>query len=338
MAEEFILNCKQLLGDKPFLWIAFQSNSLNDRCYSTDGFKDAFDEMIECLRKELNFYSPNLTLNMRNSSEVGNLAKSLKSEYGDVEITNVIQSLPTPKSSITSTKPTLFPVLFEDFINKYFVEFEKAIDEGKINVILISCTKTFDVEQIKEALVECDIVEEDIFIHTLNSNNSKEDIKQFLSKEKGFLICEDELFTGMEADSILYCINDFDDKNLRVNVMRACSKLNIVYCYRTDYDEYIDFSGAKLDPTFMNGCDEEMKNNAFQCLTCQKKENKNEDVKIDEDDIFVCKPCLIGCHSGHDVELKYVHADLEKDIVKCDCKTKCLNCIFLKNIISSSNV
>merc|ERR1711963_1060149 len=114
MAKEFILNCKHLLGDKPFLWIAFQSNTLNDRCLSSHDFKIEFDEMIKFLRKKLNFYSPNFNLNMRNSSEVGYLAKALKTESGGLKITNVIQSLPTPKSSISSTKPTFFPVLEED--------------------------------------------------------------------------------------------------------------------------------------------------------------------------------------------------------------------------------
>ena len=334
MAKEFILNCKQLLGDKPFLWIAFQSNSLIDRCRSSDDFKDEFDKMIEFLRNELNFYSPNLTLNMRNSSEVGNLAKSLKSDVSGYKITNVIQSLPTPQSSITSIKPTLFPVLMKDFKEKSFELIEKATEKGKINVILISdedaeVNVLSDAEQIKKALIECDIEKEDIFIQTLKSNNSKEEIKEFLSNENGFLICEDELFTGMEADSILYCVSDFEfGKNLRVNVMRACSKLNIVYSYKPDFDYYIDFSGAKLNPTFMNGCDEEMEEIAFQCLTCQMKENKMEGEKVDEDDIFVCQSCFIGCHSGHDVEWKKVERDLKKDMVNCDCITKCLNCIF----------
>jgi len=333
IAKEFILKCKQLLGEKQFLWIAFQSNTLNDRSESSDDFKDEFDNMIDFLRKELNFYSPNLTLNMRNSSEVGNLAKSLKSsDRNEYKITNVIQSLPTPKSSITSPKPTLFPVLEKDLKQKFLELFEKATEEGKINVILISSTNTFDVEPIKEALIECGIEEIDIFIHTFKSNNSKEDIKEFLSKEKAFLICGDELFTGMEAHSILYCASDDDfNKNLRVHVMRACSKLNIVYSYETDIDGYIDFSGAKLDPTFMKGCDEEMERFAFQCLTCQKKKSNNEDEKEDEDDIFVCKSCLIGCHSGHDVKSRNVRSELKKDMLKCDCKTKCLNCnIFQK--------
>ena len=136
--KNFILNCKQVLGENPFLWIAFQSNSLNDRCDSSENFESEFEKMIEFLRNELKFYSPNLTLNMRNSSEVGKLAKTMKSESVQRKITNVIQSLPTPKSSITSTKPILFPILIKDSKHNYLKLFEKATEKGEMKVILIS--------------------------------------------------------------------------------------------------------------------------------------------------------------------------------------------------------
>ena len=142
------MNCKQVLGKTAFLWIAFQSNCLNDRCYSSDHFESAFDEMIEFLKDELKFYSPNLKLNMRNSSEVGNLAKSLKSDFGRGKITNLIESLPTPKSSICATKPTLFPVSRTD-LKDYDKLFEKATEKGAIKVVLISSVVYFDIDEIK---------------------------------------------------------------------------------------------------------------------------------------------------------------------------------------------
>ena len=327
--KDFILNCKQILGENPFLWIAFQSNSLNDLCFSSENFESEFKEMIEFLRNKLKFYSPTLTLNMRNSSEVGKLAKTMKIEGDISKITNVTQSLPTPKSSITSTKPILLPISYMDLKHNYFKLFEKATEKGEMKVILIDSESYFDTKKIKKALLECDIKEEDILIHTLKSNNSKDDIKEFLANENGFLICEAEVFTGMEADSVIYCVTDDYpdfDKNVRLNVMRACSKLNIVYAYENDNHYYFDFSSAKLDPTFMNGCDEEMENFALKCFKCEKKDNKFDNDKEDENDVHVCKSCFIRCHSGHEVESFY-H---KKEIVKCECKTKCLNCNFMK--------
>ena len=198
----------------------------------------------------------------------------------------------------------------------------------KINVILFDNDRWFDLEQIKEALLLLNVKEGDIFVHSFESNNTKEDIKEFLSNPNGFWICEAELFTGMEADSVVYFLNNYVATNVRVNLMRACSKLNIVYCYLKDNSAYTEFSSAKLDPTFMNGCDEEMKRWAVKCLTCMKNEKKIGDDKEDEDDIVVCKSCFIGCHRGHDIEMKSVEYDLKKESVTCECKTKCLNCTF----------
>ena len=327
LVKDFILNCKQALKETPFLWIAFQSNSLNDRCYSAENFESEFGKMIEFLRNELKFYSPNLTLNMRNSNEVGKLAKTMKSEVNKVKITNVIESLPTPKSSITSTKPILIPISSLDLKHNYLKLFDKATEKGEMRVILIESEHKIDVKEIKEALLKFDINEEDIFVHLFDSNNTKEDVKEFLANENGFLICEAELFTGMEADSVVYCTSDIETKNVRVNVMRACSKLNIIYCYYMDENDFTGFTGAKLDPTFMSGCHKEMTRFAFQCLRCEKAENNFDN--DDEDDVIICKPCLIRCHSGHKVNSITVQSSkskLKNKILKCECKTKCLNC------------
>ena len=120
-----------------------------------------------------------------------------------------------------------------------------------MRVILFSSREEFDLEKIKDALLTCGVEEEDIFVHTFESKHTKEDIKTFLKNQYGFLICQDELFTGMEAKSVVYCVSDDDYVNcVRVNVMRACEKLNIVYCYNKDDSTFIDFRSAKMDPTF----------------------------------------------------------------------------------------
>ena len=129
--QNFIQHCKRSLVNNPFLWIAFQSNCLNDRCSSSKDFKTEFEKMIQSLRKELNFYSPHLNLNMRNSSEVGELAKTLKTESTISKITNVIESLPPAKSSITSPRPTLIPILIENLDENYSKLFERATENGK---------------------------------------------------------------------------------------------------------------------------------------------------------------------------------------------------------------
>ena len=332
--REFILCCKEFLGDRPFLWVAFQSNTLNDRCGTTKEFQPKFEEMIESLRKEFHFYSPKLALNMRNSSEVGELAQTLRSDYGDRKITSIIESLPAPKSSVTSAKPTFFPMPSKDFHQKENCDeiLKRTTENGQIKVILIAGADDYDLEMFRHAIVECGINEEDIFIHTFKSNNTKEDIAKFLQNQNGFLICEAELFTGMEADSVVYCVRDWDrDKNMRVNVTRACSKLNIIYLYIKDHGNIIDFSSIRLDPTFMTGCEEEMKRFAHQCLTCEKNGNMHNDKVVDNNTIIVCKSCFIGCHFGHVGKWhrsKKLQKDLKINAIMCECKIKCKNCIF----------
>ena len=131
----------------------------------------------------------------------------------------------------------------------------------------------------------------------------------------------------MEADSVVYFLSDQDgDKNVRVNVMRACSVLNIVYCYDKYNYEYNHFPSAKLNPTFMDGCDIEIKSSAWQCLTCEKNTTKNSQ---DGNGFLVCKSCFVGCHRGHEIERKSLIAiGLHNQKVWCECKLKCLNCIF----------
>ena len=119
MAKTFITNCLYLLGENPLFWIAFQSNVLCDVAATSTEFKRQFNAMITQLRTECKFYLPKLNVNMRNSFEVGEVANNIVagSRSGN-KITNIIETLSTHKSSISSNKPKLFPILADD-INKH---------------------------------------------------------------------------------------------------------------------------------------------------------------------------------------------------------------------------
>ena len=173
--------------------------------------------------------------------------------------------------------------------------------------------------------------EEDIFCHTFESNNTEEDMEKALLNPNTILICQDELFTGMEADAVVYCMHDASyglSDNLRVNVMRATSKLNIICAYRKDSYNYVNFASTSLYPKFMNGCDKEMKENAFECLTCNHNSKCDDGTIDDNDKVVVCKSCLFACHSGHQIERKDTNDGLENSSFKCECKET--NCFFLK--------
>ena len=136
--------------------------------------------MLLSLKKDFKFYSPDLNFNMRNSSEVGELAKTMKSHFASRKMTNIIQSLPTAKFSITSPKPTLIPVLRDTLDENYTKIVKLATENGKVNVILFSNHYTFNLYFIKKAVLDCNVKEDDIFVHSFNSKHTKEDIKAFL--------------------------------------------------------------------------------------------------------------------------------------------------------------
>ena len=116
------------------------------------------------------------------------------------------------------------------------------------------------------------------------------------------LICQSELFSGMEADSVVYCVHDFHDTFLRADVTRACSKLNIVYSYLSTYRIAIDFLGSKLDPSFMR-CEEVVfELDRFTCLTCEDIAKKLGNNEKDGDRILICRSCSMGCHHGHEMK------------------------------------
>ena len=350
VVRNFILDCKKVLKDNPFLWLAFQTNALNDLCWSSEDFKSKFEEMVEFLEEEVDFFLPKLFMNMRNSREVTEVAKTFRTDYASHYITNVIESLKVWKSSICSYIPTLIPISKQDLDQNYSKLFDHATENGKLNIILFHEDNGFDVEKIKHAILHSGVEEDNLFIHTFASTHTKEDIKDFLrNQQKGFLICQAELFTGMEAKSVVYCLGEFieksigfltnnvrDTSNVRVNIMRACSQLNIIFCYEKDTWNQIEFPSANLDPTFINGCDQIMKKFAHKCKFCEEIPKQVEKDKNEKEEILICKSCSLSCHHWHQKETKHVENSLVRHFrpfrpdysAKCECPTKHPICLF----------
>ena len=157
---------------------------------------------------------------------------------------------------------------------------------------------------------------------------TKEDIKTFLRNQRGFLICQAELFCGMEAKSVVYCLDeDFDVDPIRVNLMRACSQLNIVYSYSKNHLNRTEFPKANLGPTFINGCKRRNKDYVFQCKTCEEIAKELGRDENEKGEIWICKPCSLSCHHYHKKEWKAVR-HLDRKIVRCKCRTKHPICLF----------
>ena len=273
--------------------------------------------MTEELSKEHGFYLPTLSVNMRNSHEIAELSKAVKPESSFHKIKqDIIDILSTQKSSVLSTKPRVIPIEHRNLGNHLKQAIKMAIDGKKTNVFLYNDRNRlkFNPDDIKKQLLECGIKEEDILCHSVDSNNTKEDIKAFLLNPDGILICQDECFIGMESYSVVYFVADTDSgSNLRCHLMRASSELDVVYAFGKDDFRHIDFASAIVLPQFME-CDEVMEQLVWKCETCNN--------------LDICKSCAILCHRGHHFKYRWVKQDLKLESVQCNCHASSSTCLF----------
>ena len=83
-----------------------------------------------------------------------------------------------------STRPTLIPIEKAELKENFEDLFKVKTEDAKINVILFSHSndlETFSLEKIKQILIRCCMEEITVFIHSFESNKSKEEIKDFLN-------------------------------------------------------------------------------------------------------------------------------------------------------------
>lgn len=275
--------------------------------------------MIQNLSENYGFFSPSLHLNMRNSCEVGELAQVVNYEGAlGYKITEIIDILSTVKSNVTSIKPQIIPIENSELKIRFDDVIKTAINGTKVNVVLYS-SKHFDPKKIRASLIKCGVKSEDIFHHSLDTmENTKESMKEFLLNLNGVLICQDECFIGMEACSVVYCVDDFVyRKNLRCHLMRATSDLRVIYSFDKSNNSNIVFGTAPVSSQYIQ-CEDVMRNAVWICQTCGT--NK-----------VICKYCYISCHRGHQAERKFAAYELENDNVKCECGLKSSTCNFNKS-------
>ena len=324
-AKLFLQVCVSVLGDASYLWIAFQSNVLCDLTYTSHEFRQAFIDMTEEMSKEYGFYLPTLSVNMRNSGEIVELSKAVKTEDSKMfNVTkDVIEILSSKSTSVVSRKPRLIPIETQNLKTELKNVIKTAMDGKRANVFLFNDRSRvrFHPDEIKSALLELGVQEEDILCHTLDSTTSKDEMKAFLLNPKGVLICQDECFIGMESFSVVYFVADFDsDSNLRCHLMRASSELDIVYAFNKTMHKHIDFGTAAILPQFIK-CDDVMEvGKSKQVLVWKCSEPCKNDVPF-------CKSCAILCHSGHQINHHWIQMK-KGDEMKCKCDKHSSRCMF----------
>ena len=109
------------------------------------------------------------------------VAKTIRTGLA-LKITDVIDSSKGWKSSVCSFIPTLIPISSQDLDQNYSKLFNHATGKGKLNVILFDGESNFDLEKIKQAVLDCGVEEKNLFIHNVDSKHNKEDIKDLFMK------------------------------------------------------------------------------------------------------------------------------------------------------------
>ena len=324
MAKKFIQNCVSKVTSASYLWIAFQSNVLFEKTFVSQDFNKCFEDMITEFASSSKFYSPKLFTNMRNTREISEFTKSVQKSTNMTIKQDFLDVSESRETSVTSRKPRVWPIKIESLNTNLDATICAALEENEINVILYSNEENFNPLRIKESLIKYGIEEESILIHSLNSKNTKRDIKIFFKNPKAFLICLDEYFIGMEAYGIIFCHGDSDAmKSFRCHMLRATSELNIIYGV-ADNPCHMDFGASSLlSPDFLE-CSKTMTTWACKCRQC-------------DDDMVICKPCLIACHNGHMKKFKdqfktseyfvHIQSTFQKESMNCECNEKTNDCV-----------
>ena len=101
------------MGENPFLWVSFQTNPLLDFTRNLGSFESEFEKLTKTLGR-LGFHIAEMSSNMRNSKQIGQLAKEAKVSSGlgsgfrgKIPILNV-------HSTVNSQTPTHIPMNQDD--------------------------------------------------------------------------------------------------------------------------------------------------------------------------------------------------------------------------------
>lgn len=254
------------------------------------------------------FYFPSLQLNMRNSKCIGEAASDVKPENSTIDITaDIIDKLPI-QSTTNDIQPSLILVEKDNFKNDLSSVFKKATDlsnNGGFS-ILHDGSDLFHQDEIKQAVINCGVQNEDLLNHSVNT--SKDDVEAYLCNPRGVQICRDKYYVGMESNVVIYCVSDtYDYTSLRCHMMRAVSNLIAIYAFDKNLERRINFGSTKMHSQYLQ-CQNTMEQYAWKCDTCKRR--------------VVCKNCAVGCHRGH--QLTLMKLDGQNKHCACDKTNKCI--------------
>ena len=177
MLTKFIVGLQEIMAynggndrnnGKNYIWISLQANVLNDVTSTEFGFVKEVQKMLKTLEDNYTFFIPQLSLNMRNSSNISECAKRIKQDYPKnlYHINEgVVNKLSTLTTSVTSSVPLLIPISSSDFNIMFNEALTEVIDSFDNNCVILH-SNLFTSAQIEKALTKNNTISNSsIFCH-----------------------------------------------------------------------------------------------------------------------------------------------------------------------------
>ena len=238
-----------------YLWVSIQTNTMNDAGYISEDFNEAVESM-ECALQENNFIVTGFGCNMRNAKNICAAAKNISIDSGARKVNNKIEDL-TAETNTNSAIPMAITMNQKDKQEHFGQILRRAIslsDSSSPCIIIMYDSGEFNSTDIKKAVMEeCVDVEQEPITMYPEDMPEKATIEDFMHTyllcPNKYLIVEDLYFTGMEAQSVIYCkdvSNEFTTSN-RCHILRATSSFVMVQLLDDAQDRKQFYPGMQMD-------------------------------------------------------------------------------------------
>ena len=312
--------CQKALNPGQTIWVSMQTNGLMD---VGSGYPTKWSEYIKEAERSLttcSFQNQHLEINFRNANEVFQCSNGIENAQGHpyMNIQNILGAA-TAGTTVSSTIPKVFNFNWslrrkkqcdlDNVVGRAIQELKQdMIDSEHDAYVVLVDDAMFSLDQVAKTLKSNN--ETNIKCYPCNKTNVEEELDQFLNNPIGCLVTPQRLFKGAECENAISLQHASNAAhNMRGNILRTVSKL-VIGNGVSESDKF-SMGNVIIDNQSLY-CLGDCKVNMRECLTCQKSTNPST-----KNGGYICNPCLISHHSGHEWEVLNVYEITTQP--KCDC-------------------
>ena len=291
-----------LLPSSSFLWLALHSSPLTDRL---DTASPLSEKKLESWKRKLtpSFEIPGLKQNLRNSHEVA----SIKGFDNVASQSKALPAAPAPRPLPTLPPTPLFlpihlPLHSTSQLGEAVKHAYEILEKPNTLVLLLD-----DINQ--QDVVKTSLAQEGLIVVTYTKPKEISACKKFLENPVGVLVTTPEIFSGMEAGSVLWVRVAGKFSFQRSNALRDIHKFCVIETGSNSVRRKV-FTGFKADGTFAK-CHKPWFGDLYWCKSCNSQP------------ILLCPHCANVCHQSCEREVAKLRTFLHSIIQfnPCSCKT-----------------